>query len=64
MGTISGMGFAQALVHTVHSTSACAKPIPEIVPMLKLDRPVIIHRPECTSDIEVMFYGIERAALC
>ena len=43
MGTISGMGFAQALVHTVHSTSAeysayaCAKPIPEIVPMLKLD---------------------------
>ena len=31
MGTISGMGFAQAQVHTVHSTSA------EIVPMLKLD---------------------------
>ena len=29
MGTISGMGFAQAQVHTVDSTSACAKPIVE-----------------------------------
>ena len=36
MGTISGMGFAQTQVHTNHSTSACAKPIPEIVPMVKL----------------------------
>ena len=43
MGTISGMGFAQALVHTVHSTCACAKPIPEIVPMLKLDIPSQRH---------------------
>jgi hypothetical protein len=30
------MGFAQTQVHTNHSTSACAKPIPEIVPMVKL----------------------------
>ena len=36
MGTILEMGFAQAQVHTVHSTSACANPIPEIVPMMKL----------------------------
>ena len=42
IGTILGKGFAQALVHTVHSTRAfgnCAwaKPFPKIVPMVKLD---------------------------
>ena len=42
MGTILGKGFAQALVHTVHSTRAfdtCvwAKPFPKIVHMVKLD---------------------------
>ena len=43
MGTILGKGFPQALVHTVHSTSAktcaCGKPFPKIVPMAKLDKP-------------------------
>ena len=42
METILAKGFAQALVHTVHSTCAfgtCAwaKPFPKILPMLKLD---------------------------
>ena len=37
MGTILGKGFPQALVHTVHSTCACGKPFPKIVPMAKLD---------------------------
>ena len=36
MGTILGMGFPQAQVHTVHSTSACGKSIPKIAPMAKL----------------------------
>ena len=41
MGAILGMGFPQAQVHTVHSTSAegtsaCGKPIPKIAPMAKL----------------------------
>ena len=44
MGTISGMGFAQAQVHTVHSMSAEATSamscmhecFPKIVPMAKL----------------------------
>ena len=37
MGTILGKDFPQALVHTVHSTCACGKPFPMIVPMAKLD---------------------------
>ena len=38
MGTIIlWKGFAQALMHTVHSTCAWAKPFPKIVPMAKLD---------------------------
>ena len=37
MKTILGKGFPQAQVHTVHSTSACGKPIPKIAPMAKLD---------------------------
>ena len=37
MGTILGKGFAQALVHTVNSTCAWAKPFPKIVPMVKSD---------------------------
>ena len=43
MGTILGKGFAQAKVHTNHSTSACAKPFPKIVPMAKLD--IVIQIP-------------------
>ena len=34
---ILGNGFAHALMHTVHSTSARAKPFPKSVPMAKLD---------------------------
>ena len=46
MGAILGMGLPQALVHTVHSTSAfgtcaCGKPIPKIAPMAKLDTYII-----------------------
>ena len=37
MGTILGKDFPQALVHTDHSTCACGKPFPMIVPMAKLD---------------------------
>ena len=36
MGAILGKGFPQALMHTVHSTCACGKPFPKIVPMAKL----------------------------
>ena len=40
MGTILGKGFPQALVRTVHSTCACGKLFPKIVPMAKIDIPL------------------------
>ena len=41
MGTIVGKGFAQAQVLLTVCTSACAKPFPTIVPMVKLHSLVV-----------------------